>query len=172
MNKTIEQQVSDTILQQPTEIQVGEKKYSVAPPSIATLILVSKEISKLPKITVDKDEDILAASLSMAKDCGIIGRIAATLILGAKNCKDKTIHVPKKKTKRILWGLIPVTWDSYEEQTHSTVDELAKELLEQMTPREINNTIARILQGMQIGDFFGVTTFLLEVNLTKRTKVE
>ena len=54
MNKTIEQQVSDTILQQPTEIQVGEKKYSVAPPSIATLILVSKEISKLPKITVDR----------------------------------------------------------------------------------------------------------------------
>ena len=84
MNKTIEQTVAETILEQPFEVKVGEKSYQVAPASTATLILVSEAISQLPHIALDT-EKVVEETLSIAKDCRILGDIAAILILGAKS---------------------------------------------------------------------------------------
>lgn len=84
MNKTIEQTVAETILEQPFEVKVGEKSYQVASASTATLILVSEAISQLPHIALDT-EKVVEETLSVAKDCRILGDIAAILILGAKN---------------------------------------------------------------------------------------
>lgn len=53
MNKekdNIEGLVSDTILQKPYSIQIGQETYEVAPPSIATLILASELISQIYKV--------------------------------------------------------------------------------------------------------------------------
>lgn len=83
MNKTIEQTVAETILEQPFEVKVGEKSYQVASASTATLILVSEAISQLPHIALDT-EKVVEETLSVAKDCRILGDIAAILILGAK----------------------------------------------------------------------------------------
>lgn len=88
MNKTIEQTVAETILEQPFEVKVGEKSYQVASASTATLILVSEAISQLPHIALDT-EKVVEETLSVAKDCRILGDIAAILILGAKNITEK-----------------------------------------------------------------------------------
>lgn len=85
MNKekdNIEGLVSDTILQKPYSIQIGQETYEVAPPSIATLILASELISQLPKVELDKSL-VTFESLRIAKDCKVLGDIVATLILGA-----------------------------------------------------------------------------------------
>ena len=81
---TTEERVANTILQEPTIIKVGEKEYAVAPPSTATLILVSAAVSRLPCIQLDETrlvQDVLAS----AKDCAAIGDVVAVMILGAKH---------------------------------------------------------------------------------------
>ena len=97
MNKTIEQTVAETILEQPFEVKVGEKSYQVASASTATLILVSEAISQLPHIALDT-EKVVEETLSVAKDCRILGDIAAILILGAKNITEEKSSANQRKT--------------------------------------------------------------------------
>jgi hypothetical protein len=54
--KTMETKVAETILQKLDEVNVGGKTYTIAPPSTATLILVSETVSKMPQVTMD-DKD-------------------------------------------------------------------------------------------------------------------
>ena len=63
MNKTIEQTVAETILEQPFEVKVGEKSYQVASASTATLILVSEAISQLPHIALDTEKVLDSSEL-------------------------------------------------------------------------------------------------------------
>ena len=71
--KTIEQQVADTILQQPTdEITIGGRTYPIGQPTPATLIMVSGLVSQLPEMD-PKSDNILVEVLAKAKDCRIIG---------------------------------------------------------------------------------------------------
>lgn len=165
MNKTIEQTVAETILEQPFEVKVGEKSYQVASTSTATLILVSEAISQLPHIALDT-EKVVEETLSVAKDCRILGDIAAILILGAKK------KVPQIKEKRYMCGLIRRPYTVEVEITIDKKAELAKELLEDVSPRELNLIVSQILSRMQIADFFGLTTFLAELNLLHPRKVE
>lgn len=170
MNKTIEQTVAETILEQPFEVKVGEKSYQVAPASTATLILVSEAISQLPHIALDT-EKVVEETLSIAKDCRILGDIAAILILGAKSITEKK-KVPQIKEKRYLCGLIRRPYTIEVEITIDKKAKLAKELLEDVSPRELNLIVSQILSRMQIADFFGLTTFLTELNLLHPRKVE
>lgn len=170
MNKTIEQTVAETILEQPFEVKVGEKSYQVASASTATLILVSEAISQLPHIALDT-EKVVEETLSVAKDCRILGDIAAILILGAKNITEKK-KVPQIKEKRHMCGLIRRPYTVEVEITIDKKAELAKELLEDVSPRELNLIVSQILSRMQIADFFGLTTFLAELNLLHPRKVE
>lgn len=154
----IEERTADTILQKPETVTVGGKEYEVAPPSIATLVLASKYIARLPRVELDK-ENVLGGVLAVAKDCGMIGDILAILILGAKRSEEDADRAPsfirrisnrKKETKR---------------------ERLAKELLEAMKPRDAYSLLAKLVGNLQIADFFGLTTFLIGVNMTKATKV-
>lgn len=168
--KTIEQMVAETVLEKPLEIKVGEKAYQVAPASTATLILVSEAISQLPHIALDT-EKVVEETLSVAKDCRVIGDIAAILILGSKNITEKK-KVPQIKEKRYLCGLIRRPYTVEIETTVDKKAELARELLEEVSPRELNLIVSQILSRMQIADFFGLTTFLTELNLLHPRKVE
>lgn len=168
--KSIEQTVAETVLEKPFEVKVGKKIYQVAPASTATLILVSEAISQLPHISLDA-EKIVEETLSVAKDCRFLGDIAAILILGAKSITE-TIKSPQIKKKRYLWGLITFTREEVVEVTVDKQAELARELLENTTPKELNSIISEILSRMQIADFFGLTTFLTELNLLHPRKVE
>lgn len=166
--KTIEQKTAETLLQQPEAVAVGGKTYMIAPPSIATLVLASRCIAELPHIRLDQDR-VLESSLAIAKNCENIGDIAATLILGAKRCfEPKTII--RRVSKCILWGLFHFSYRKAETITRR--EALARELMENLTPQQMHELIGQALIKMQVGDFFGLTTFLTEVNLTRPTKVE
>lgn len=168
MKESIEKRVAETILQAPLEVEIGQKKYSIAPPSIATLILVSEAVARMPQLQLS-DKRVMEDSLAVAKDCRVIGEIAAILILGAKQVND-TIVTYHTRRKSHLWGLYHTETAERKEESHK--DKLAQELLEDTTPRELHHIIAKVLLKMEIGDFFGLTTFLCGINLTKQTKVE
>lgn len=166
---TLEQKTAKAILQQPIDVVIRDKKYTIAPPSIATLILVSEAVSLLPAIRLDA-EKVVEEVLSTAKDCRPIGDILATLILGAKNLTE-TVEKKQEVQHSALFGL--VRWKTVEKIT-VTVDrksELASSLLEDLTPQEIYNLFVQALANMQLQDFFGLTTFLTETNLLRPTKV-
>ena len=168
MDTTIETKVSQTILQQTEEIVIGDKTYNIAPPSVATLILASEVVSHLPQDKLNEDL-IVEESLSIAKECREIGDLAAILILGAKHINDKTERREKRR-RSFLWGLIHI--DRSITITETAKEALSRELLENATPRDLHTAIAKIISKMQIGDFFGLTTFLTEINLMRPTKVE
>ena len=149
---------------------MGDRKYTAAPASTATLILVSEAISLLPHAKLDP-ERLVEDSLSIAKDCRPLGEIAAILLLGAKNLKE-TVKVRQKVEKRRLFGLVKVTETIEIERVIDRKAELATELLGDLSPRELNNLVVMLLQKMELGDFFGLTTFLTEINLLRPTKVE
>lgn len=167
--KTIEQKVAETILQQPYDIVVGDKTYTASSPSTATLILVSEAISKLPHIVLDPN-NLVEESLSIAKDCSVLGDVVAILILGAKNIKE-TVKRREVKEKRFLHGLIRRKYEIEKEIVVDRKAELANELLEELTPSELHSLTASLLQRMDLSDFFGLTTFLTEINLLQQTKV-
>ncbi len=169
MTTTIEDNVAGAILQKDYEITVGDKKYKAAPASTATLILASEAISHLPHISLNP-EKVVEESLSMAKDCRALGDVAAILLLGAKNL-SKTIKTRQTKEKRYLWGLIRRNATVEVERTVDRKTELANEILENCSPKSLNLLIGGLLQKMELGDFFGLTTFLTEINLLRPTKV-
>ncbi len=170
MAQSIESKVANTILQQATKIKVGDKEYKAAPPSVATLILVSEAVSHLPNFVFD-EEKVASTSLAIAKDCRILGDIAAILLLGARNITE-IVTEQQTRTKRRLWGL----WNHKQTITVTRevnrMKELSKELLETLSASELHAAVATMLSQMELGDFFALTTFLTDVNLMKQTKVE
>lgn len=156
----VQEQVADTILQKPYKVKIGGATYEVAPPSIATLVIVSSLIAKLPQVNLN-EKNVLLETLRVAKDCSLLGDIVATLILGADNLEEERVIVQKR-----YFGII-------REEVKIKIDNqhiLSDEILKKLTPRQVNNTTIDILNRMEVGDFFGLTASLIEVNLTKPTK--
>lgn len=168
--KTIESKVADAILQQPIQVTAGGEVYNVAPPSVATLILASEAAARMPQMKLDKDR-IIEDTLAVARYCRPIGEFAAVLILGAKGLKG-TREVEERMPRRVL-GFIRCGHRTVARAVeYDAKAELAERLLEDLSPKELYQLIARMLQQMQVGDFFGVTTFLTEINLIRPTKVD
>lgn len=156
----IEQQAADVILQKRISVRIGDNVYQAAPASTATLILVSELVAKLPAIRLD-DSNVLIEALRIAKDCRVLGDIVAVLILGAKGLKEERIVVKKK-----IFGL-------YEKQRMIVIDkqaELADKILKDLSPSALSKLTINLLSSMEVGDFFGLTTSLLEVNLLRKTR--
>lgn len=168
--KTIEEKVADTILQKAGEITIGERTYEIAPPTTATLILASEAVSRMPKTVLDPQK-VVEESLSIAKDCKALGEVAAIMILGARNLTEVK-KVREKREKRYLWGLFKRYKWVEEERIIDRKAELAQELLYTYSPKTLNMIVGALLHKMEIGDFFGLTTFLIEINLLRPTKVE
>lgn len=168
--KTVESKVADTILQRIEDVKVGTETYSVAPPSCATLIIASEAISALPGLKMDSSR-VIEEVLKNAKDCRAIGDVVAVLILGAKHLTE-TVKVVETRYKRVFLGIFK---KPYEVEVETVVDrraELARLLLEELTPHELYRLALQLLGRMQVSDFFGLTTFLVEINTTRPTKVE
>jgi hypothetical protein len=161
MTKTIEQRVGEAVLQKPKEVVIGDRTFTVAPPSTATLLLVSEGISQLPQVSLSKDK-IVEEVLFVAKDCRVLGDIVATLILGSKHLTEAVLV-----EKRRFFGLFKRT-------TTETIDrkaELAEWLLAELAPTQLYKLFFDLIKDFQLGDFFGLTTFLIEINLLRPTKV-
>ncbi|MCM1066800.1 MAG: hypothetical protein NC418_04395 [Muribaculaceae bacterium] len=168
MAQTIEEKTAGTILQKPEKIELCGTTYTVAPPSVATLILASEAVARLPHIKLDLEravEEVLATARHMRP----IGDILAILILGSKHVDD-TCQSSHTQRKRRLWGLFHTTREVT--VTETAKEKLSRQLLEELSPRELHMLLARLTKGMQVGDFFGLTTFLTEINLIRPTKVE
>ena len=161
MKKTIEQKVGDAVLQRPKEIDINGRHFTVAPPSVSTLILTSEAISQLPQVNLNSGK-IIEEVLFVAKDCRVLGDIVAVLILGAKGLKE-TVTTKRK----YLFGL-------FTRSVAETVDrkaELSKWLLDELDAVQLNKLVLDLLKDFNLGDFFGTTTFLIGVNLLRPTKV-
>lgn len=160
MKQTVESRTAEAILQKPQQITICSETYQAAPPSIATLILVSEAVAEMPNIRLDT-ENIVTESLYIAKDCRVLGDIIAILILGATNlCSTKIIE-----TKH-LFGLIT----KHKEVTVDNKAALAKKILEKLSPREISEMFTKLMSGMELAFFFGITTSLTEINLLRQTR--
>lgn len=159
---TVESIIADTILQNPKKIVLGGKEYEVARPTTATLIEVSKYIASLPEIPEpQKQESVIIHAFAYACDCPFIGDICAILILGKKNLKGTRVVVRSR-----LFGLI-------KERRTVEVDrqkELAQELLENCSNKELHDLISDCLGMQQVAFFLSITDSLREANLLRRTK--
>lgn len=162
MTKTIEQKVGEAVLQKPKEVVISDRTFSVAPPRVSTLILVSEAISLLPQVQLDRSK-IIEEVLFVAKDCRILGDIAAILILGSKGLSETVTR--RKKRFFGLFGTKTVT------ETIDRKAELARWLLDELDNTALNKLIFELLKDFQLGDFFGTITFLIEINLLRPTKV-
>lgn len=166
MDMTIEQKVASTILEKEIgSIEIEGEVYKIAPPSIATLIIVSELISTLPVVEIVPKEKITYSVLHHARFFKPLGEIAAVLILGAKNLKETQTHTMIKKRFFGLW--------KKEVRYQVEVDkkaELTKIILENMRPSVLFDVVVKRLNTLEIKDFFGITTSLSEANILKPTK--
>lgn len=172
--ETIEKKVADAILEKPTDsITIDGREYPIAPPTTGTLILVSELVSTMPVVKKDA-KNALYEVLGTAKDLSVIGKIAATFILGAKRVKENR-KVCMTKTwhhRHWSWRKLRMVDDTTvtEEGGMSEVDYLAGKLIDEVDVKTLNNIIVKRLEASQFGDFFVLTTSLAEVNLLRRTK--
>ena len=146
---SIESQSADVVFNRRMVVTVGERTFTLPRPTMATLIAASEVIAELPNRQLDP-EKIVTESMAVATSCEPIGRIAAILLLGARKGKSSSV------LKEALW--------------RARTRRYGRELLRSLTPDEMKDLIIGILNGAKVGDFFGLTTSLIEVNLLRRTK--
>lgn len=170
---TLEQKVADTILERSTDtITIEGKEYHIAPPTPGTLIMISGMVSTMPVVRKDAD-NVMYEVLSTAKDLSVIGKIAATLILGAKRIKENRIVLTEhvESTKKWSWRKFRYVVEQHKTATSQyEVDYLAEKILDEVTPQTLLRIVAKRLGELQIADFFELTTSLSAANLIKRTK--
>ena len=164
-NKTLEQRAAETLLQKGKDVTIGGKTYRIAPPSIATLILVSEAISHLPAVKTDT-EQVTEEVLARAGGSAPIGDALAVFILGAKRIRAQEEQREREAAPRHRWWQRRKTVAPAESEREA----LARTILEELTPRETFTLFASVLREMQLTDFFGLTTFLSDVNLLRATR--
>lgn len=172
--ETLEKKVTDTILQRSSEnLEVEGNVYPIAPPTVATIILISELIAEMPEVDINAD-NILWEVLNKAKNCKAIGKIAATLILGAKRTLEhRTITVDKVvPCRKFSWRKFRWVTNHYrkEQVEVEELEHLSTLILENCSSKVLREVITKRLNDIGIGDFFGLTTSLSEANLLKRTK--
>lgn len=148
MAKTVEQKVADTILQRPDIIRIGEREIVVAKPTTASLIMASAAASKMPRVNIN-GSDIISEMLRVGKDCNVIGEVLACLIVEAKGSTGSA-------EERL----------NYENK----IKETSSILLEECSPSKLEEIALQLLQTSEVSHFFGLSTFLIDVNLTKATR--
>lgn len=172
--ETLEKKVTDAILQRSSDsLEFAGNVYPIAPPTPATLILISEQIAEMPEVRLDTD-NLLFEVLNKAKGCKAIGKIAATLILGAKRINEhhritveKVVPCRTSSWKRLRWATACYRKERVEVDE---LEHLSTLILEECSNKTLRELVTKRLNNMQISDFFGLTTSLSEANLLKRTK--
>lgn len=163
---TIESRVANAILEKKIgTIEIAGASYDIAPPSIATLILISEIVSTLPIVEKVPAKEIVNSVLHHAKDFTKLGELAAVMILGAKNLSEERVRIVHEKR---MWGLIRKTREIRE--TIDKKSELAELILKNVRPSVLFDILIRRLNDMEIPSFFSITTSLSEANLLKPTR--
>lgn len=142
------------ILQKTKQIEIGGTTYGVAPPSTLTIIEASECIPA--DQAIDKDpESIISEVLRIGKQCRWIGDFAATIILGEGD------HY-REETKRRFFIKRTTRID--------VKKELARACLK-LPPSQLQALVLEKILDLEMGDFFGLTASLLEINILKPTRM-
>lgn len=157
--QTIESATADAVLERVQAITIGGVEYLVAPPTLATLILVSEEVSYLPNVEFD-EENIMNDALRVAKRYRGLASIAAILILGAQRLEAEEEYTYKK------WGIFP-----RKRKVKVNMKARVAEAMMNVEISELSAAISTLLKMLKVEHFFAVATFLTSINLTKPTKV-
>lgn len=144
----VEARAADTLLQTPFTITLAGRSFSVAPPTVATLMRLSAEVGQLPQMAAGGEaptqEQILQHVIAHAEGCTAAGRAVAVLLLGARGYGRKPWW--RRRTDGARLG----DW-----------------LLRHVSPRELLNAFGQLVWRMQVVDFFAFTAFLHEANLLR-----
>lgn len=149
--KSVEEKVTETLLQDVKSVEVGGKRYDVPAPTLGTLVMLSGVVSKMT--VVGSRDNVTMSALARSGDAPLVAEAIATIILGAKEIK-----------KRWRWSVIPYCG-------RKRLERLKNRILDTYTPEEALRVLLGLLNGMQLGVFFELTTFLSEANILKETKV-
>lgn len=150
-NRTTERKVFETAVQMPMQVRIGKKNYTVARPSVATLMAFSAAISTLPDIKVGENT-LVTSALREAKDFRAIGEAVATLIVGARGLNS--MNPLRRRLKR------------------ARIRRTSELLLEFSTSEELLKAAYQLLSIQDVSSFFALTAFLTGANMTKATKAE
>lgn len=167
--KDIQTRVADELLQVPETFSFGGVKYTIAPPTFGTLSRVSAMLARIPaSVEIPEKGKEFETIVASAHKYGIIPRIVAMLILGAKEAS-----MPDKESRKgnlLLFGFRRKNRPAIAGRTK--LDALAEKLDLEASPSELKDAIAPLLERLELKDFFVLTTFLHRLNVTKPTKVE
>lgn len=168
MKDTVQGKVADEVLQRPEIIEIGRMSFRVPPPTTGTLIMASEELARFPEIKMSEDT-LVYDVLREARRCEGIGRAVATILIGSKKIHEweEKNAVSSGKRPCLLLRLLGRKNKAKEE---NPVTALARDLLDNASNRELHEAFAKLIQRMQLGDFFGLTTFLNAINQTKPTR--
>ena len=149
----MEEQVAQTLLEEPTTVTIGGEAYKVAPPSIFTLVRASKYISKIPTNTISEG-NIFGSIIHNAEEYENIAWAISAILLGKKF--TEIVTYPK--------------WQFWRKKNNVTKGEiLAKKLIN--TPiNEVSSAFFKVLGQIDIRAFFVITTSLKGMMITKPTK--
>lgn len=164
--RNIERKASDTLLEKRMEVMVGGHRYSVAPPTLATLMEVSGLIGGA-KDWDNVEDEVAGVALMRAMDAPMICEVVSTLILGANRAEGETSWLED------MWLEIK-SWRRSNEKIGASYEAnkklLVERLMHEVTPNELLGLMTTLLEGMELGSFFGITTFLRELNVAKPTR--
>lgn len=160
--KSAEVETAKTILQERIPFMVGEKTFQVPKPTPATLALVSAEVSQLDlvseQVSMEETDKIPAMVITDGSQMDKVCRIMAIVILGAKAIRDA------QPEKHRWWEF----WKRGAEK--SELERLTDEIMHNCSSRELEGLLSDTFSHLDLGFFFGITTSLRGLNLTKATK--
>ena len=144
-----EWQICDAILQNPQKITVCGRDYLVHPPTVATMIEVSKYVSTLPSIDVTKIKEPIFEVLKHGKDVGAIANIAAILILGKENL------TVERKTVKGWWIFKKVEVETIDKQK-----EVSTYFLDNLSMQELSELMIKLFELQNVAFFLSTMDFL------------
>ena len=149
----MEEQVAQTLLEEPTTVTIGGEAYKVAPPSIFTLVRASKYISKIPTDTISEG-NIFGSIIHNAEDYENIAWAISVIVLGKKF--TEIVTYPK--------------WQFWKRKKNVTKGENLVKKLMKAPINEVSTAFFKVLGQMDIRAFFVITTSLKGMMITKPTK--
>ncbi len=173
--KTIEQHVAEAVLQKQMTVTIGGRDFEVARPTIATLYDLSAIVSELADVeigeTSDNMQNIINATLQLAKYAPVQTEALAKLILGAK--ENGYVETKKATKKSSLLGLIGIRKTICETTKIDRFEELKTWLMYNGSPAEMQSAIVQILgTNAETPFFFQTTCFLKGTRMTAPTKTK
>ena len=149
----MEEKVAQTLLEEPTTIIIEGEAYQVAPPSIITLVMASKYISKIPADTIS-DGNIFGSIVHNAEDYENIAWAVAVILLG----------------NRFTEIVRPPFWLFWKRKKNITQGEILANKLTKAPVSEISEAFFKVIGQMDIRSFFVISTSLKGMMITKPTK--